>query len=115
MQLDLALDSRMFIIEDLDLGLQELDLIFNTENTELIDDPKFGSNFYQFLWQLNPVTDVLEDYIRDKIDSTQYLSEFPVDISIELLDGELRNIYYVKISVYDKENNEYKYREYQLR
>ena len=34
--IDLALDSRLFLYDELDWGLQELDLILNTENTELI-------------------------------------------------------------------------------
>ena len=51
--LDLALDTRIFINNELDAALQELDMIFNTENTELIGYPQYGTNWYQFLWQLD--------------------------------------------------------------
>ena len=111
--IDLALDSRLFLYNEIDWGLQELDLILNTENTELITDYRYGSNMYQFLWQLNPSLDEIKKYIREKINYCRYLSKYNVDIDVSILDGELRNIYYVKISVYT--GNDVKYREYQFR
>ena len=54
MTIDLSLDSRLFIRNELDAGVQELDLLLNTTNTELINYPQFGTDFEQFLWQLNP-------------------------------------------------------------
>lgn len=111
--IDLALDSRLFLYDELDWGLQELDLILNTENTELITNYRYGSNMYQFLWQLNPSLDAIKSYIREKINLCYYLSKFKVDVDVSILDGELRNIYYVKISVYS--GNAVKYREYQFR
>ena len=54
MTIDLSLDSRLFIRNELDAGVQELDLLLNTTNTELINYPQFGTDFDQFLWQLNP-------------------------------------------------------------
>ena len=50
--IDLAIDSRIFLTEEIDLAVQELDVLFNTENTQLLGMPDFGSNFEQFLWQL---------------------------------------------------------------
>jgi hypothetical protein len=111
--IDLALDSRLFLYDEVDWGLQELDLILNTENTELITDYRYGSNMYQFLWQLNPSVDGIKNYIQEKIKSCRYLSKYNVDVNVSILDGELRNIYYVKISVYM--GNDVKYREYQFR
>ena len=34
--IDLALDGRVMIHSELDEAIQELDLLFNTENTELL-------------------------------------------------------------------------------
>ena len=61
--IDLSLDHRVILNSEFDAGLQELDLLFNTETTELINDPTFGTNFEQFLWQLTPATSALKKYI----------------------------------------------------
>ena len=61
--LDLAIDSRIFIYNEEDAALQELDILFNTENTELIGYPRYGTNFEQFLWNMNPRTIYILIYI----------------------------------------------------
>lgn len=111
--IDLAIDGRIFINNILDEALQELDMLFNTVNTELIGYPRYGTNFEQFLWQLTPSPNELKKYINDKLSDTLYISQMERDIDIKVLDGEYRNIYYIKISVYY--NGEAKYREYQFR
>ena len=40
--IDLAIDSRIYLQDLLDLSLQELDILFNTTNTELIGYTDFG-------------------------------------------------------------------------
>ena len=45
MIIDLAIDGQVFITNTVDAALQEIDLIFNTTNTELIGHPAFGTNF----------------------------------------------------------------------
>ena len=90
-----------------------MDILFNTVNTELIGYPEYGSNFEQFLWQITPSPNELRKYINDLLGSTFYLSQLTNDVVVEVLDGEYRNIYYVKITV--TYNNEIKYREYQFR
>ena len=93
--IDLAIDSRIYLQNDLDLALQELDILFNTGNTELIGYPNFGTNFEQFLWQMNPVEEQLKRYIEDKIrQETLYLRECIYTIDIKQTQ-ELSNIVYV--------------------
>lgn len=100
--IDLAIDSRVFLTTALDAALQELDIIFNTVNTELITRPDYGSDFEQFFWQLNPVTDNLETYIKEKINQAGYFLPM-MDTSVEVtpLEGDYRFIYDVKITVSD--------------
>jgi len=111
--IDLAIDGRIFINNVLDEALQELDILFNTTNTELIGYPQYGTNFEQFLWQLTPSPNELRNYINERISDTFYLSQLETNIEVEVLKGEIRNIYYVRIGVTYKE--ETKYREYQFR
>lgn len=103
--IDLALSSNVFIDSAFDAALQELDIILNTRYTELIGYPKFGTDFEQFLWHLNPEVNTIKEYISEKIEDTLFLKEFKTDVNVELLKGEYRMIYDIIINVYDSKNN----------
>ena len=112
--IDLAIDSKVFIRNEFDAALQELDIILNTPNTELIGNPSFGTNFEQFLWQLNPASNSIKEYIYEKIDGTLYLRKMKVDIFVDVMKGDYRMIYDVIINVYNNEG-ELQQRKYQFR
>ena len=106
---DLAIDSRILLQTDLDLALQELDILFNVVNTELIGYPDFGTNFEQFLWELNPSIDSLYTYINQRIQTeTLYLKNMDFNILIELDDqSEIGNkIYVINIDLKDINGNQ---------
>ena len=115
---DLAIDSRIFLEDDLDLALQELDILFNTTNTELIGYPNFGTNFEQFLWQITPSSDQLRTYIYKKIsEETFLLNSFDVTINVDIMFDNTTNdkVYVVHIEIVDPSTNNKKIRVYQLR
>ena len=87
--IDLAIDGRVFIDNVLDEALQELDILFNTTNTELIGYPRYGTNFEQFLWQLTPSPNELRNYILERISDTFYLSQLNTEVNVEVLNGEI--------------------------
>ena len=97
--IDISLDRNIFVYDELNAAIQELDLMFNTENTELIGNPQFGTNFEQFLWQLNPSPNELKRYINEKISGTMFLSRYTTNIEVNIVNGNYRNIYVVDISV----------------
>ena len=103
--LDLSLDHKILINNEFDAAIQELDILFNTETTELINNPSFGTNFEQFLWQLTPSAQSLKRYILEKINETYFLSRLNVDVEIELYKGEIRMIYDIRINISDKNGN----------
>lgn len=111
--LDLALDNRVFLDNDLDCALQEVDMLLNTENTELIGYPEYGTEFESFLWTLTPTTMEIEKYIKDKIASnTIFAKNFHPYVKATFMEGTYRSIYYVQIALYD-DNGKYGIREYQ--
>lgn len=116
--IDLALDESVFINSDLSAALQELDILFNTENTELIGYPMYGVNFEQFLWQLNPSPKSLKSYIEENINKyTFFCKNFNILIDVKVMEGEYRNIYNVIIILRtdQKSNKAAGFRIYQLR
>ena len=106
--LDLALDDRIFLDDPIDCALQELDLLFNTTNTELIGYIDYGTNFEQFLWKLRPTIEEVKNYIKTKLYNTYFLKNYIVEINVEILNGNVRDIYYITIKIKDpndKKNN----------
>lgn len=98
--IDIGLDD-VIITDEFDAALQELTILFNTSNTELLGNTKYGMNFEQFLWALTPQVDSLEKYIKEKINTcTFYLRNFRYDINIEYIYEEHQGIYIVKFSLY---------------
>ena len=97
---DIALDSRMFLEDDLDCAIQELDLLLNTTPTELIGDTGYGIEIESFLWTLTPTTSELQNYITNKIDEhTFYCKRFGVNVQCSFMVGEYRSIYLVEITL----------------
>lgn len=99
MILDFALDNRIFLTDELDCAIQELDMLFNTTNTELIGKPDYGTNFEQFLWTITPTTGALKEYIDQKIFGTYFLKKFKPEVTVTTEPGDQRDIYYVTIDL----------------
>ena len=112
--IDLAIDNRVIINDKLDAALQELDLLFNTENTELIGMTNFGVSLDQFLWTLTPTTESFREYINDKLSTLFYLKYFNYNIDVQFLEGEFRSIYHLKIIIYLEDNKTIQ-KEYEFR
>ena len=103
--LDLSLDHNILINSELEAAVQELNILFSTETTELINHPTFGTNFEQFLWQMTPAPDALKQYINEKISNTLFLSQLCDNIQVNVIKGELRMIYNVEVHLKDKQGN----------
>ena len=124
---DLALDDSVFITDDVTAALQELDLLFNTDPTEVLGNTSYGLFLEQFLWNLNPDTERLKGYIQNKLNTEcYYLNKFDYEVKVyEADDSEnMKNIigdiqcdpsstYIILINLYDKNSsgiiNKHKY------
>jgi len=112
--IDLALDNRVYINNTLDEALQELDILFGTECTELIGDTEFGVALDQFLWTLTPMTDSLKEYISSKLSKCQYLQKFQYSIDVKYYEGDYRSMYHLTIDIYLNDQQKIK-KEYDFR
>jgi len=112
--IDLALDNRVFINNNVDEALQELDILFNTESTELIGNTEFGITIEQFLWTLTPATDALKEYLNTKLSALTYLNTFKYNFDVKYYEGDFRSMYHVIIEIYindhQKIKKEYKFK-----
>lgn len=77
----IAIGNQLFITNPISEAVQELDIIFNTEYTELIGDTTFGSNFYMFLNSLHVNEYDIAEYVNMLI--TKFCS-FTTEIQYEI-------------------------------
>lgn len=106
--MDIGLFDKPIVESEFDLAVQELDILLNTQNTELIGNPRYGINFLQFLWTLQPDCDVLENYINEKIQMfTTFLRNTRFTINVSVADDIADAVYIIHIVLYrnNKDNN----------
>lgn len=98
--IDLALGTGVFTTSVIDEAIQELDLLFSTNNGELIGDPGFGSDFEQFLWTLTPESTEVKKYVISLINNTFYAARMcKTDVNVDCYNGETSSIYIVSINL----------------
>lgn len=106
MKLDLALDTSLTVTSPFDAALQELDILLSTENTQVLGNTSFGVNMEQFLWQLTPSPSEVQSYIQQKIlENTFWCNKLSVQISVETVQGTIRDIYLVHITLKDPDSS----------
>lgn len=117
MQYDLKLFGGELIQDNIfDVAIQELDILFGTEETELLGDYKFGVNFEQFLWKLQPSKEEVNIYTRKKIiEYTYFCKELNVKIDTDIMMGTLRDIYVIHIELTDNSGKTVKSKNYIMR
>lgn len=113
--IDISLDKTLFVINSLDAAVQELDMIFNTENTELIGYPTYGTNWWQYLWELTPLESSLTDYITTKINECYFVPDFNPVVEVQHINGTENSIYYIKITLHDNRGNVATIQQYELK
>lgn len=101
--LDLTLNSSIYTNNIWEAALQELDILFNTTNTELLGYPDFGTNFYHFLWSLTPMNNELQKYVDKKLAATSFVKQLRCHAKVESIIDEVNSeiIYRVKINLYN--------------
>jgi len=113
--IDISLDKDLFLNNEIDAAVQELDMIFNTENTELIGYPQYGTNWWQYLWELTPLETDIQQYIYDKIYESFFIKEFNPEVEVQHINGTENSIYYIKITLNDKEGKPITIQQYELK
>ena len=113
--IDISLGSDIFITNKVDAAVQELDMLFNTENTELIGYSDYGTNWWQYLWSLSPLDSDLEQYVISKIMNTMFVSQFKPKVTVKSEKGVENAIYYIKIELHTDNGETISVQQYELK
>ena len=109
--IDLAIDNRVFINNNMQEAIQELDMIFSTNPGEMIGNVYFGADWYPFLNTLTPMETALKQYIKGLLADTYYCKMMDYDIEVAYIPGEITCQYVVSITLTDysaPENSQYR-------
>lgn len=84
---------------DVDLVIQEIEMILDTNHGELLGDYYFGSDYDQFLYDLKVSSSYIEQYTRNRLESICSALGFNLDVIVSIHGGELSDIILVKVNL----------------
>lgn len=86
------------INQDVDLILQQIDILFNTNRRELIGVPSYGTDYDQYLFNLSLSNDAIAYNIQCDLGSIE-LFGFTPTVNVGILEGTLNDIILVTIGL----------------
>lgn len=84
---------------ELDLILQQLDMLFDTNHKEVLGELSYGSDFDKFLWDLNTSNYYIQDYIYGTIMRNIELFDYNLTVDVKLMQGTENDIILVIINI----------------
>ena len=114
--IDLALNNKVLVTDVMDAAVQELDILFNTTPTELLGYTSYGTNWYQFLWILNPSLEDIKNYVVEKLATTYFVSQMEHTVSVSLADDSSYpdSSFIVSVSLKDNSTGKTRTKQYKM-
>ena len=97
--LNIEKQDNPVIQKDRDLVVQQIDLLFDTNTEEVFGEPGFGTNFEEFLWDLNVSNSYIRNYVYRAIMDNVNLLGYTVDVSVKIMQGTLNDIILIQVSL----------------
>lgn len=79
--------------------LQQIDILLDTDKGEVLGEPRFGSDYDKFLYELNISNTYIENYIYNNITENVDLMGWGLGVHVDLMVGTKTDIILVEISV----------------
>lgn len=89
-------NDKQILNNDIELILQQIDLLFDTNQGEVLGDPTFGSKYDKYLWDLKLTDTELAQVVRNDLNTLE-LFGFTYDVNVLLLQGTENDIAIIKI------------------
>lgn len=91
-------NEDVLISKDLDLVLQQIDLLFDTNTGEVFAE-EYGTWYEEFLYDLNISNNYISDYTKNMIVDNVNLLGFSVDVDTQICAGTERDIILITIEL----------------
>lgn len=97
---DFCLNSdNVTLNNERDLILQQIDMLFDTDYNEVLGEYTYGTDFRQFLWDMQKSNDDISSYTRSVISANVDLMGWSLDVETTLLHGTENDIILVSITI----------------
>ena len=98
--IDFSLTTDAPILEhDVDLVLQQIDMLFDTEYNDVLGDDIYGADYRKYLYNLQASNSSIRDYTYNNIASNVDLQEFSLDVDVNILLGTQNDIILITITL----------------
>ena len=84
---------------ELDLVLQQIDMLFDTNYKEVLGELEYGTDFEKFLYDINISNYQIEQHIQNSIIQNIDTLGFNIDTKVSLLNGTQNDIIIVTINI----------------
>jgi hypothetical protein len=101
---DFCLNNRkVFVSEEVESLLQQIDMLFDTNPTEVFGE-EYGSKFYDFLWDMKASANDISEYTKKIIYKDVVLNGWSLNVITDIIQGTLNDIILIRIqlSKYDE-------------
>lgn len=95
---DFSLDKNVVKNSDIDLVLQQISLLFDTNKKEVLGQEDFGSAYDDYLYKLNLSAENLKYKVLSDLNSIELFGFIPT-VEVLLLQGTERDIAVIKIDL----------------
>jgi len=95
-----ATEDEIQLTEEVDLILQQIDMLFSTTPTDVIGEPKYGSEYETFIWDLSYPTSVIKEYAENQLAQNVEFFGNSYSVNVSILKGEFNDIILLEVNVY---------------
>lgn len=97
--IDFSLDEKKAVLNnDIDLIKQQIDILFDTDNMEVLGDREFGTHYEEFLYDLKMSADSIAYTITSDLRKLT-LFGFTPEVKVDLYQGTENDIILVRIDL----------------
>lgn len=93
-------DQKAILNSEVDLILQQIDILFDTNKNEVLGDENYGSRYDEYLYNLHISNEGLRHAVLSDIQSLELFGWIP-DVKVYLLQGSEQDIALINIILTD--------------
>ena len=93
--------SEVEVNDEVSIIWQQIDMLFDTLPDEVLGE-NYGSDFHQFLWDMEIGDSEITDYTKNLIESNVTLFGRNVNVETKFLEGTQNDIILITIKIYNQ-------------
>lgn len=101
--MDLSYKDDMYVVSNpLEDIIQQIDMLFDTEESEILNDIDYGTGYDIFIHELKYNTTQIRDIIYNDLSENVDFGEYSFDVEVNIIEGTIEDIILVNIKIYNE-------------